>query len=184
MSFVDAIKSVFTQYVGFSGRARRSEFWYFYLFTILLSIVASILQRAMTNSTNGIVTAIVGLAIVLPSLAVAVRRLHDTSRSGWWLLIGLIPVVGTIILIVFWVQDSHGDNQYGPSPKAVGSTAAPVDPSTAQPPEPHGPAPGAGAAPGRSRRRAVSPQAERAPATSDIRWDTTVVTPSSRIVTP
>ncbi|HEY7988302.1 MAG TPA: DUF805 domain-containing protein [Lapillicoccus sp.] len=126
MSFVDAIKSVFTQYVGFSGRARRSEFWYFYLFTILLSIVASIVQRAMTNSTNGIVTTIIGLAIVLPYLAVAVRRLHDTSRSGWWLLIGLIPVVGTIILIVFWVQDSHGDNQYGPSPKAVGSTAAPV----------------------------------------------------------
>ena len=126
MSFVDAIKSVFTQYVGFSGRARRSEFWYFYLFTILLSIVASIVQRAMTNSTNGIVTTIIGLAIILPSLAVAVRRLHDTSRSGWWLLIGLIPVVGTIILIVFWVQDSHGDNQYGPSPKAVGSTAAPV----------------------------------------------------------
>jgi uncharacterized membrane protein YhaH (DUF805 family) len=126
MSFVDAIKSVFTQYVGFSGRARRSEFWYFYLFTILLSIVASIVQRAMTNSTNGIVTTIIGLAIILPYLAVAVRRLHDTSRSGWWLLIGLIPVVGTIILIVFWVQDSHGDNQYGPSPKAVGSTAAPV----------------------------------------------------------
>ena len=126
MSCVDAIKSVFTQYVGFSGRARRSEFWYFYLFTILLSIVASIVQRAMTNSTNGIVTTIIGLAIVLPYLAVAVRRLHDTSRSGWWLLIGLIPVVGTIILIVFWVQDSHGDNQYGPSPKAVGSTAAPV----------------------------------------------------------
>ena len=126
MSFVDAIRSGFTQYVGFAGRARRSEFWYFYLFTILLSIVASIVQRAMTNSTNGIVTTIIGLAIVLPYLAVAVRRLHDTSRSGWWLLIGLIPVVGTIILIVFWVQDSHGDNQYGPSPKAVGSTAAPV----------------------------------------------------------
>ena len=128
MSFVDAIKSVFTQYVGFSGRARRSEFWYFYLFTILLSIVASIVQRAMTNSTNGIVTTIIGLAIILPYLAVAVRRLHDTSRSGWWLLIGLIPVVGTIILIVFWVQDSHGDNQYGPSPKAVGSAAAPATP--------------------------------------------------------
>ena len=129
MSFVDAIKSGFTQYVGFAGRARRSEFWYFYLFTILATIVASILQRALTNSQNGIITAIVGLAIVLPSLAVAVRRLHDTSRSGWWLLIGLIPVVGTIILIVFWVQDSHGDNQYGPSPKAVGSAAAPEAPA-------------------------------------------------------
>ena len=96
----------------------------------------------MTNSQNGIVTTIIGLAIVLPSLAVAVRRLHDTSRSGWWLLIGLIPVIGTIILIVFWVQDSHGDNQYGPSPKAVGSAAAP---EPAHLPEPHAfrlPAPG------------------------------------------
>ena len=100
MSFVDAIRSGFTQYVGFAGRARRSEFWYFYLFTILASIVASILQRALTNSQNGIITAIVGLALVLPSLAVAVRRLYDTSRSGWWLFIVIIPVIGAIILIV------------------------------------------------------------------------------------
>ena len=128
MSFVDAIRSGFTQYVGFAGRARRSEFWYFYLFTILASIVASILQRALTNSQNGIITAIVGLALVLPSLAVAVRRLHDTSRSGWWLFIVIIPVVGAIILIVWWVQDSQGDNQYGPSPKAVDSAAAPAAP--------------------------------------------------------
>jgi uncharacterized membrane protein YhaH (DUF805 family) len=119
MSFVDAIKSGFTQYVGFTGRARRSEYWYWVLFTIILSVIASILQRAANNSQNGFITSIVGLAILLPSLAVAVRRLHDTSRSGWWILLGLIPVVGAIILIVFYVQDSHGDNQYGPSPKAV-----------------------------------------------------------------
>ena len=114
---------------GFAGRARRSEFWYFYLFTILASIVASILQRALTNSQNGIITAIVGLALILPSLAVAARRLHDTSRSGWWLFIVIIPVIGAIILIVWWVQDSQVDNEYGPSPKAVGSAAAPEAPA-------------------------------------------------------
>lgn len=121
MSFMDAIRSCFAQYVGFSGRARRSEFWYFYLFTIILSVIASVLQRALSNSSSGFVTGIVALAIILPSLAVGVRRLHDTSRSGWWLLIGLIPIIGTIVLIVFYVQDSHGDNQYGPSPKGVGA---------------------------------------------------------------
>ena len=77
------------------------------------------------DDSDSMFTGFVGYRF-LPYLAVAVRRLHDTSRSGWWLIIGLIPVVGTIILIVFWVQDSHGDNQYGPSPNAVGSTAAPV----------------------------------------------------------
>ena len=121
MSFMDAVRSCFAQYVGFSGRARRSEFWYFYLFTIILSVVASVLQRAVSSSSSGFITGIVALAIILPSLAVGVRRLHDTSRSGWWLLIGLIPIIGTIVLIVFYVQDSHGDNQYGPSPKGVGA---------------------------------------------------------------
>lgn len=121
MSFADAIKSCFSQYVGFAGRARRSEFWYFYLFTIIVSIVASVLQRAVSNSGSGVITGIVGLALILPSLAVGVRRLHDTGRSGWWILIGLIPVIGTIVLIVFYVQDSHSDNQYGPSPKGAGA---------------------------------------------------------------
>ncbi len=64
------------------------------------------------------------LALFLPSLAVAIRRLHDTSRSGWWVLIGLIPIVGWIVLIVFYVQDSHPDNQYGPSPKYAGAPGA------------------------------------------------------------
>nr|MDQ6897787.1 DUF805 domain-containing protein [Actinomycetota bacterium] len=81
MSFADAIKSCFSQYVGFAGRARRSEFWYFYLFTIIVSIGASVLQRAVSNSSSGVITGIVGLALILPSLAVGVRRLHDTGRS-------------------------------------------------------------------------------------------------------
>jgi uncharacterized membrane protein YhaH (DUF805 family) len=123
MSFMDAVRSCFAQYVGFSGRARRSEFWYFYLFSIIINIIATVLQRAVSSSSSGVITGIVALALILPSLAVGVRRLHDTSRSGWWLLIGLIPIIGTIVLIVFYVQDSHGDNKYGPSPKGVGAAS-------------------------------------------------------------
>ena len=125
MSFADAIRSVFSQYVGFTGRARRSEFWYWTLFQIILGIIASILDRAAFDRNNGAFSAVVGLALLLPSLAVAVRRLHDSGRTGWWLLIGLIPVIGTIVLIVFYVQDSQGDNKYGPSPKGVSAGGAP-----------------------------------------------------------
>ncbi len=129
MSFTEAIRSVLTQYVGFSGRARRSEYWYWVLFYIVIGVIASLLDRAVIGSTSSWFSYIVGLALFLPGLAVAVRRLHDTTRSGWWILLGLIPVVGAIILIVFYVQDSHGDNQYGPSPKAVGSAATPEAPA-------------------------------------------------------
>ena len=125
MSFTDAIRSVFSQYVGFTGRARRSEFWYWTLFQIILGIIASILDRAAFDRNNGAFSAVVGLALLLPSLAVAVRRLHDSGRTGWWLLIGLIPVIGTIVLIIFYVQDSQGDNKYGPSPKGVSAGGAP-----------------------------------------------------------
>jgi uncharacterized membrane protein YhaH (DUF805 family) len=125
MSFTDAIRSVFSQYVGFTGRARRSEFWYWTLFQIILGVIASILDRAVFDRNNGAFSVVVGLALLLPSLAVAVRRLHDSGRTGWWLLIGLIPVIGTIVLIIFYVQDSQGDNKYGPSPKGVSAGGAP-----------------------------------------------------------
>jgi uncharacterized membrane protein YhaH (DUF805 family) len=121
MGFGEAIQSCFRQYVGFSGRARRSEYWYFFLFIVLVDIVASVLDSVlgtMSDSTNvGVIGTITSLALLLPSIAVAIRRLHDTSRTGWWILIGLIPIVGWIILIVFYVQDSHPDNKYGASPK-------------------------------------------------------------------
>ncbi|MEO3773538.1 DUF805 domain-containing protein [Micromonospora sp. B9E7] len=122
MSFGAAIKSVFNQYVGFSGRARRSEYWWFALFTLLVSIVAAILDSALgltfEGSSTGFIGLIASLALLLPGLAVAVRRLHDTDRTGWWLLIGLVPLVGAIVLIVFFVMDSTpGPNRFGPSPK-------------------------------------------------------------------
>ena len=138
MSFVEAVQSCFKQYVGFSGRARRSEYWWFALFGLIVGIAANLIDAMLgtvSDDTNvGVVGTIVSLALLLPSLAVAIRRLHDTSRSGWWILIGLIPIVGWIVLLVFYVQDSHGENAYGPSPKVGAAQEA-------------GPAPGAGPAP-------------------------------------
>ena len=121
MSFVDAIKTVLSKYATFSGRARRSEYWFWALAVFLVSIVAAVIDQAMGGKPGqpGIATIVLVVATFLPGLAVAVRRLHDTSRSAWWVLIGLVPIVGGIVLVVFMIQDSHGDNLYGPSPKAV-----------------------------------------------------------------
>jgi uncharacterized membrane protein YhaH (DUF805 family) len=126
MSFQDAVRTCLQQkYAAFSGRARRSEYWYFVLFTIIVSIVASIIDSILgtrnTAGATGLVGAIASLALLLPGIGVGIRRLHDTGRSGWWLLIGLIPIVGAIVLIVFFVQDSQPDNQYGANPKGYGS---------------------------------------------------------------
>ena len=123
MGFAEAVRTVLSKYVVFSGRARRSEFWWFALFSFLVSLVAAILDAALGTdfgdgaSSSGLFQVIATLALFLPGLAVAIRRLHDTSRVGWWYLIGLIPFIGWIVLLVFFVLDSHGDNKYGPSPK-------------------------------------------------------------------
>lgn len=119
MSFVDAIKSVLTQnYANFNGRARRSEYWYWTLFTIIVNAVFQALARA--NNFFAIIATLVSLAILVPGLAVAVRRLHDIGKSGWNLLFALIPLVGAILLIVWYCKDSQpGANQYGENPKGV-----------------------------------------------------------------
>jgi uncharacterized membrane protein YhaH (DUF805 family) len=115
LGFPEAVMSVLNQYANFSGRARRSEYWWFYLATFLASIVAAIIDAVIGVS---ILQWILLLAVIVPTLAVGARRLHDTDRSGWWQLIGIVPLVGIIVLIVFFVQDSNpGPNRYGPSPK-------------------------------------------------------------------
>ncbi|MFC5451064.1 DUF805 domain-containing protein [Paenibacillus aestuarii] len=107
---------VLQNYVGFSGRARRKEYWMFTLFSAIIGIVLTILELVV--GLRSVLTGIYSLAVLLPSLAVTFRRLHDTGRSGWWILIGLIPIVGSIILLVFSCLDSDShDNQYGPNPK-------------------------------------------------------------------
>ncbi|NQX69851.1 hypothetical protein BC351_30155 [Paenibacillus ferrarius] len=110
---------VLKNYVGFSGRARRKEYWMFMLFHLIVVVILAILE-AITG-LKSVLTIIYSLAILLPSLALTFRRLHDTGRSAWWIFIGLIPFVGSIILIVFNCQDSQpNENQYGPNPKLFG----------------------------------------------------------------
>jgi uncharacterized membrane protein YhaH (DUF805 family) len=111
-------------YVGFEGRARRKEYWNFALFNFLISLALAVVDAMLET---GVLTGLYGLAVLLPGLAVSVRRLHDTNRSGWWLLIGLIPVVGAIALLVFALLDSDpGPNRYGSSPKPALATPPPA----------------------------------------------------------
>ncbi len=127
MSFTDAVRTCLSKYVDFSGRARRSEYWWFALLVILAGVVGNLLDGLFGTRSDfgaGAIQGLINLALLLPSLAVAVRRLHDTSRTGWWILIGLVPVVGWIVLLVFYVQDSQPDNEYGPSPKGGGVATA------------------------------------------------------------
>ena len=106
---------VLQKYTQFVGRAGRAEFWWFFLASFIISAVLSILGRA--SVVFSVLGFIYSLAVLVPSIAVGIRRLHDTARSGWWILIGLIPLVGFIILIVFWAtQGNPGANQYGAPP--------------------------------------------------------------------
>ena len=114
---MDWYLAVLKKYAVFSGRARRKEFWMYILFYFIIAVVLGIIDGVI--GTGGILGGLYGLALLVPTLAVSVRRLHDTNRSGWFILIGLIPLIGWIILLVFYCMDSQaGDNQYGPYPKA------------------------------------------------------------------
>lgn len=113
---------VFKKYAVFGGRARRKEYWYFTLFNFLAFFILTFIDGVIGSFNSevgiGLLGGIYSLAILIPALAVSVRRLHDTDRSGWWLLIELIPVIGAIVLFIFMVQDSQeSENQYGPNPK-------------------------------------------------------------------
>jgi uncharacterized membrane protein YhaH (DUF805 family) len=118
--FIEALK----KYGVFSGRSRRKEYWYFVLFVAIISIVLNIIDGLIgayaRSSGVGLLSSIFSLAILIPSIAVTVRRLHDIDRTGWWVLISLVPLVGWIVLLVFNVQDgTPGSNGYGPDPKAA-----------------------------------------------------------------
>ena len=120
MSFTEAVTSCFTNYINFSGRARRSEYWYFFLFSFLVSLVISIINSVILKSNSQVLPSIFSLALFIPSLAVTWRRLHDIGRSGGWYFIGLIPLVGWIILLVWVCTDSEPrDNRFVPCPKIM-----------------------------------------------------------------
>lgn len=141
MSFMDSIKTCFGKYATFKGRASRSEFWYFALFiwvgVIVLSFVDStvfgprevVMMSATDSFADGMsfdmswqpqpITALFMLATLLPNISVMVRRLHDTARSGWWYWIVLVPLIGFIVLLVFFVgKGTDGENEYGADPLA------------------------------------------------------------------
>ncbi len=114
------------RYAEFGGRSRRSEFWYFILFSTIISLILSFLDEAIGFTFDdtgffGALSSIYSLAILIPSIAVGVRRLHDTGRTGWWYLLLLVPFIGIIVLIIFWVQDGEpGTNKWGRNPKESG----------------------------------------------------------------
>jgi uncharacterized membrane protein YhaH (DUF805 family) len=115
---------VLRKYAVFEGRAQRKEYWFFVLFSVLISIGLTIIDTTTglfdAKAGIGLLSGIYSLAVLIPSIAVGVRRLHDTNRSGWWLLISFIPLIGTIVLIVFLATDSKPEaNQYGPNPKSA-----------------------------------------------------------------
>ena len=109
--------------VNFNGRARRSEYWYFVLFNMIISFVIGFVEGIaglQTASGLGMISTLYSLAVILPSLSVGVRRLHDIGKSGWMILISLLPCIGALILLFWYTQDSQpGSNQYGENPKGA-----------------------------------------------------------------
>jgi uncharacterized membrane protein YhaH (DUF805 family) len=152
MTFIESIKTVLSKYAVFNGRARRSEFWWYYLAVTIVDTILYVVLVApgygafMTANmeylaandptapaptmpgslvTGFLIVSLVNLALLLPTLGVSVRRLHDTDRSGFWYFLSFIPFVGIIILIVWWASaGTPGPNRFGPDPKAVEQSAA------------------------------------------------------------
>jgi uncharacterized membrane protein YhaH (DUF805 family) len=126
MNFGEAIKSGFHNYVTFSGRAARSEYWFWHLFFILVAVAAALIDLALfPQSSTSPLNNIAELILLLPTLAVSVRRLHDLDRSGWWIFLGLIPLIGAIWLLVwFCMRGTVGPNRFGPDPLPGGAVVA------------------------------------------------------------
>ena len=111
MNIIEATKLFFTRYVDFNGRSRRSEYWWAYLAVVIISAVLTVVLGELAY--------IWSLATLVPQIAITIRRLHDIGKSGWYYLIGLIPLAGPIILLVWMCKDSTEDNQWGPNPKNI-----------------------------------------------------------------
>ena len=128
---------VLKKYAVFNGRSRRAEFWWFFLINIIITIVLSVGSSIVTANSNSnssfnvfsCISGLYGLAVLLPALGVEIRRLHDIGKSGWWILIALIPLVGSIWLLVLLATDSQpGDTQYGPNPKTMAPPPMAIQP--------------------------------------------------------
>ena len=125
-NLITAFRNALSNYATFSGRESRPGFWWYILAYLILMVIAGILESVLFapmmgmgngGGGSGPLTGLLSLALLLPNLAIGARRLHDGGRSGWWLLIGLVPIVGFLVLIYFYIQPSDpGDNAYGPKP--------------------------------------------------------------------
>lgn len=113
-----ALMPVVENYFNFSGRARRAEYWWYSLMTTVVGFVMGFVGGLIGESVGLVLIGLFYLVFLIPGIAVTIRRLHDTGRSGWWILIGIIPIIGFIVLLVFMVMDSErGPNNWGASPK-------------------------------------------------------------------
>lgn len=130
MDFMTSVRTVLGKYATFSGRAQRSEYWWYALFTFVTSLVLSFVDGILfgvtaTGQSIGVLSALFSLAVLLPSIAVGVRRLHDLDRTGWWLLLIFVPILGFLVLLYFFVQrGTEGPNRFGNDPMAGGRFAA------------------------------------------------------------
>lgn len=124
-TFGQAVKSCFNQYCGFKGRASRAEFWWFALFTAIVGFVLGFVDGLLFTSTENAFFALLGfsglfqLGVFLPTLAVTARRLHDTDKSGWWMLLYLTIIGGIVVFIFTLLRGNEGSNKYGEDPYAV-----------------------------------------------------------------
>ena len=117
LGFVEAIKLASSRILDFNSRSRRSEFWWWFLFAIIIGLLSLI----------PVIGWLLAIIMFLPNLSIQIRRLHDTGRSGWYWLLAFIPLIGFICLLVFYLQDSKpGENEYGPNPKGIGNAEAPA----------------------------------------------------------
>ncbi len=117
MSFTEAVRTCFQKYVTIEGRAGRSEYWWFLLFAFLGNLVFSLIDRIILGPEMSLLGFLFSLAILLPAITVAIRRLHDRDMSGWWILLNLIPLIGSLILLILYaLPGTEGSNRFGPSP--------------------------------------------------------------------
>jgi len=121
MGFVDAVKAFYKNYFDFSGRASRSEYWWAYLGVIILFFVLGLLG-GLLGEAGMIVLGLFYLAIIIPSISIGVRRLHDLDKSGWWYLLCLVPIVSLILLVWFCMKGTTGPNRFGPDPLGSDTT--------------------------------------------------------------
>jgi uncharacterized membrane protein YhaH (DUF805 family) len=119
MGFGDAIRTCLSKYLTIQGRARRSEYWWFYLFVIVVATLPTQLGMAMESVPVLVVGGLMSLALIIPSITAGIRRLHDKDKSGWWFFIGLVPLVGIILLLYWFVTaGTAGPNRFGEDPLA------------------------------------------------------------------